>query len=68
MVPRRESGRAVCTNGFTSQEAAMLGYTPPVPHGRKKVMALSETDILVYLLTAAVKHGNDRQPDSAGSV
>lgn len=54
MVPRRESGRAVCSNGFTSQEAAMVVCTPLFPHGRAKVMALSETAILVYLLTTAV--------------
>lgn len=28
MVPRRESGRVVRSNGFTSQEVAMLDYTP----------------------------------------
>lgn len=32
----------------------MLGYTSLVPHGREKIMVLSETVILDYLLTTVV--------------
>lgn len=28
MDPQRESGRAVCSNGFTSQEVALQSYIP----------------------------------------
>lgn len=34
MVPRRESGRAVCSNDFTSQEVAVLTYIPRLQSGR----------------------------------
>lgn len=36
MVPRRESGRAACSNGFTSREVTVLGCTALLPHGRAK--------------------------------
>lgn len=36
MVPRRESGRVVCSNGFTSQEAAKLSYIPLRLHRRAR--------------------------------
>lgn len=59
MVPRRENGRVVRSNGFTSQEVAMLDWIL-FPHGRAKLTALSETVIRVYLLTFAVK-ANDAE-------
>lgn len=48
MVPRRESGRVVCSNGFTSQEAEMLSYIPLCLHRRARKA------ILVYLQTAVI--------------
>lgn len=36
MVPRRESGRAVCSNGFTSHKVAMLSYIPRLLHRRPR--------------------------------
>lgn len=55
MVPRRESGRAVCSNGFTSQEVAMVDYTPLLPHGRAR------QPFLVYLLTTAFTVNDSRE-------
>lgn len=33
-VPQRESGRAVCRKGLTSQKIAMLNYIAPIQHNK----------------------------------
>lgn len=47
-IYRSEKGEwhgVVCSNGFTSQEVAMLGYAPLLLHGRAAAMAVNNTAV-----------------------
>lgn len=63
MVPRRESGRAVCGNGFTSQETDMLGCTP-LFHvgGRDSHSRLPRPQPLLQDTPARKEQDNNLQP------
>lgn len=65
MVPRRESGRVVCSNGFTSQEVAMLSYIPQRLHrrARKPFWSTSRQQSSQPMTTAETDLKNNLQPD-----